>query len=586
MTATGAPPDSGVLDRLAAALAHRGPDGSGHVVRDGVGLVHTRLAIIDLTTGDQPLFGPEETVLVANGEIYNDPALRQDLAQSWGACFHTGSDCEPPLHLYARSGTTYAESLRGMFAIALYDGPRKRLLLSRDPFGIKPLYVAEGPWGVAFASEPQALIAAGLLPPRLNETVRDELLQLQFNTGTRTLYQGITRLAPGETLVVEHGHVVERLYRCALPRATASPLTDEAEALSELDHALTESVTLHQRADVPYGMFLSGGIDSSILLALMARLNDRPVRAYTAGFPGSAVQDERDQARRLAASVGAEHVDVAITEAEFWTHLPAIAACMDDPAADYAVVPTWLLARAARADGLKVVLTGEGGDELFAGYGRYRAALRPWPFAKRMRARGIFDDLGVLRRPPPAKLWRSGLTAAEDTARQHHGRGLWALQAADIADWLPNDLLIKLDRCLMAHGLEGRVPFLDPAVAQVALRLSDGLRVRGRVGKWALRRWLEGALPAAQPFADKKGFTVPVGEWINGRGGELGPLVAAAPGIVELARPEAVTALFKAPGKRERVAAWSLLFYALWYRRHMLGQAVEGDVFHMLTTPP
>lgn len=572
-------PGEDTLKALAEALGHRGPDGLHWTASGSIGVAHSRLAIIDRAGGDQPLHGPNGTFLVANGEIYNDPKLRAALPE---ADFRTGSDCEGPLHLYPDKGAAFADGLRGMYAIALVDPAADRVVLARDPFGIKPLYIAETGKGVAFASEPQALVAAGQVKPRVVEAKRDELLELQFTTGRQTVFEGVSRVLPGETLVIEHGRVVSARHRPAL-EARDRPFGSEEEALRALDAALLDSVDVHQRSEVPYGMFLSGGIDSSVILALMARLNDRPVRAYTAGFPGTGVPDEREHARAVARAAGADHVEVAVTEADFWRWLPAMVESVDDPCADYAIVPTWLLAREARKD-VTVILSGEGGDELFAGYGRYRSAARPWPFGRPMRRKGTFHGLGILRRP--SATWRDGIRAAEAAAAKQFRSRLKRAQAVDMADWLPNDLLTKLDRCLMAHSMEGRVPFLDPVVADVALRLPDGLARRGRTGKVLLRRWLEGALPDSRPFAPKKGFTVPVGDWMAARGAELGPLVAASPGITDMAFPDQVAALFKATGKRERFAAWTLLFYALWYRRHILGQSMDGDVFHVLTSVP
>jgi asparagine synthase (glutamine-hydrolysing) len=283
----------------------------------------------------------------------------------------------------------------------------------------------------------------------------------------------------------------------------------------------------------------------------------------------------------LAASVGARHEEVEITEDMVWAHLPEIVACMDDPAADYAIIPTWFLARRARAD-VKVVLSGEGGDEIFGGYGRYRSAMRPWWLGGRlMRGRGSFDRLDVLRATPTG--WRDGLAAAEAAASRPGRSRLAVAQATDIADWLPHDLLLKLDRCLMAHGVEGRTPFLDRAVAECAFRLPDALKVRGGRGKYLLRRWLESALPQARPFAPKQGFTVPIGAWIAGQGARLGPLVAAQPGVAEIAEPSRVVALFRAAsGRHEGFAAWTLLFYALWHRAHILDLGTDGGVFDVL----
>jgi asparagine synthase (glutamine-hydrolysing) len=575
MTAGGAPaPES--LDALERALAHRGPDGSGRYVSGNLGMVHTRLAIIDLATGDQPIRDNHHTALIANAEIYNYIELRQDMS---GVAFATASDCEPPLHLYREFGSGFAEKLRGMYAIAIHDSAANRLLLSRDPFGIKPLYYAETSNAFAFASEPQALIASGVVPARVNSHRRSELLQLQFTTGDETIFDGIRRVAPGETLVISGGRIIERRRRLALPRS-GPRVESEEEAIKRLDAALEDSVRLHQRSDVPYGMFLSGGIDSTALLVMMARLNDRPVRAFTAGFSGAQVADERAHAKLVATRLGADHIEVEVSEQDFWRSLPAIAGAMDDPAADYAVVPTYKLAAVARQE-LKVVLSGEGGDEMFAGYGRYRSVLRPWWLGGRaLRPRGILEGTGVLRAEQPS--WRDGIVAAEINATLPNRTKLQIAQATDCADWLPNDLLIKLDRCLMAHGVEGRTPFLDPAVADAAFRLPDSLKIRKGLGKFLLREWLARHLPEAQPFSRKRGFTVPVGEWIARKGKVLGPLVAAEAGVEQICHPKAVQQLFASTGKHAHLAAWVLLFYALWHRRHILGLDPAGDVLETL----
>ncbi len=573
------PPGAAVLDALAAALAHRGPDGGGHSVVGRTALVHTRLAIIDLAGGDQPLFAGAAT-LVANGEVYNYRELQSELISA-GAGFSTGSDCEPPLHLWLRDGAAYAGHLRGMYAIAIHDRTARSVTLTRDPFGIKPLYTAVVEGGLAFASEPQALLASGLVSRAVRIQAREELLQMQFTTGPDTIFQGIQRVLPGETLRVADGHILARTREAALPEGGPEPIT-EAAALVRLDQALERSVDLHQRSDVPYGMFLSGGIDSAAVLAMMARLNTRPVLAFTAGFDAAGAADERERAADLARAVGARHETVAITEAMVWQHLPEIVACMDDPAADYAIIPTWFLARRARQD-VKVVLSGEGGDEIFAGYGRYRSAMRPWWQGGRgMRVRGTFDRLDVLRARPLG--WRDGLMAAEGQSAFPGRTRLAVAQATDVADWLPHDLLLKLDRCLMAHGVEGRTPFLDREVAAAGFRLPDGLKVRDGRGKWLLRQWLSQHLPAARPFAPKQGFTVPVGPWIASQSARLGPLVARQAGVAEIAGPDRVEALFHAAsGRREGFAAWTLLFYALWHRTHILGLAPTGDVFETLS---
>ncbi len=578
MTRDGSAPDESTIGKLTTAVRHRGPDGEGRYSARNFAMAQTRLAIIDLETGDQPLYEPGGAVLVANGEIYNYIELRNDLG---GARFATASDCEAPLHLYRRHGLDFVDHLRGMYAIALYDPIEGQLVLARDPFGIKPLYYSETEAGFCFASEPQALLEAGLVEREINSTARTELLQLQYTTGADTIFKNIQRVLPGETLVVRDGRIVARRRKSALPQAEPADW-DTDTALELLDEALLDSVEVHQRADVPYGMFLSGGVDSSVLLALMSELNEQPVRTFTAGFDDPSAPDEREHARRLADSVGAENVDVGITKNDLWQRLPEIVAAVDDPAADYAILPTYLLGEAVRKSGLKVVLTGEGGDELFAGYGRYRSAVRPWwQGGRSMRARGMLDGLDVLREIPVG--WRDGISAAEDMLNTGDLTRLQVAQAADCTDWLPNDLLTKIDRCLMAHGVEGRTPYLDPRVAAVAFRLSDQLKVRDGLGKWLLRRWLDDRMPISGAFERKRGFSVPVAEWIFARGAEVGPLVARQPGVAEICEPKKVENLYLRRGKRQGFAAWLLLFYALWHNHHIVGNSgIGGDVFDVL----
>ena len=568
MSRDGSAPDPALLSRLADALAHRGPDGSGLHRQGDMGMVQTRLAIIDLETGDQPLHSDAGIALVANGEIYNYKDLRNAMPP---ARLKTQSDCEPPLLLYGDQHEAGLDMLRGMFAIALHDSARSRVVLSRDPFGIKPLYIAETPNGIAFASEPKTLLEAGLASRTLAPEKAMELLQLQFTTGPETPFRDIRRVLPGETLSIEGGRVVSRRMRPALPEGPPEAI-GEPEALARLDRALTDSVRVHLQSDVGYGMFLSGGIDSSVLLALIARETGRPVKAYTASFPGSAAHDEGEAAQAMAKRFGAEHVQIEFTADDFWSLLPQVAAALDDPCSDYAALPTFKLAAVAAAE-QKVVLTGEGGDELFGGYGRYRAAMRPWWRGGRSpRGRGLMDGLRILQTEDQS--WRDGVHSAEIAASIGGRSRLQVAQALDCADWLPQDLLTKLDRCLMAHGLEGRTPFLDPAVAQAAFRLPDRLKVRGRMGKWLLRQYLEELAPGAGAFERKRGFTVPVAEWIRARGGGLGELVAKQEGVQSLCHAQAIPALFKATDKRAGQAAWGLLFFALWHQIHIMGGKV------------
>ncbi len=574
MLRDGAVVDPKVLDTLAKALRHRGPDGEARHIAGNVGLIQTRLAIIDLQTGDQPFYEPSGAALVANGEIYNYVELRGEMTET---PFRTASDCEVPLWVYADQGIDYANALRGMYAIAIHDPARSRLVLSRDPFGIKPLYYVETPEYFAFAQEPQALIAAGLLTPAVDANRRDEFLQLQFPCGQQSLMPGLNRVLPGETIVVSGGRIIERKLRAALPKGAPKKIT-EKEAIDQLDHAMRDSVMVHQRSDVPFGLFLSGGIDSTAILALMAELNTNPVVAFTAGFSGGHVHDERDHAAFLAKRVRADHHRIDFSEEDFWSLLPSVVASLDDPAADYAVLPTWKLAKEA-AQNLKVVLSGEGGDEVFAGYGRYRSLLRPWFLGGRtIRHRGIFQGLGILKRDDTS--WRDGIAASEALSQSEGRTRLQGAQAVDAMDWLSNDLLTKLDRCLMAHGLEGRTPFLDPVVVDTVFRLPDNLKIRSGHGKWILRKWLDGILPEADAFSKKRGFSVPVAAWIQGSADKLAPMVARQEALQEICHTDRISGVFSDGSKRAGFAAWVLLFYALWHKHHVEGFSIRDATIY------
>jgi asparagine synthase (glutamine-hydrolysing) len=527
---------------LIETITHRGPDGVRVEEGDGFSLAHARLSIIDLEGGWQPLHAAGSTV-IGNGEIYNYLELIEEFGLQDRLA--TGSDFEPLLHLYALEGEKAFERLRGMYAFCLV-GADGRTWLVRDPFGIKPLYYAQTPAGVAFASEPRAFGERSLAVE-----AAEELLAFNY-----TLSSDIRRLAPGEVAEVADGKVVRREVRPFTVRRS------EKGDIDRLDAVLEDSVKVHQRSDVPYGLFLSGGIDSAAIATLMARLNARPVTAFTCGFDVASARDERAQAERVAAALGLDWRETTFGEEDFWRIAPQVAWAMDDPTADYATLPTYKLAEAAKGT-LTVVLTGEGGDELFGGYGRYRRALRPaWlggrPAEPQIDAPFLKDGgKGALAR------WREAARASDGLTR------LQQAQAADIATWLPNDLLLKLDRCLMAHGLEGRTPFLDREVADFAFNLPDRMKLRGRYGKWLLRKWLERACPAAEPWAKKKGFTVPVADWIAPRAGDLGPRIAELKAVRAVCDADAVRAVFADEGQAK--SRWPLLFFAMWSLIHLEG---------------
>jgi asparagine synthase (glutamine-hydrolysing) len=585
---------------LIEALGHRGPDGVRIEEVPGGALAHARLSIIDLECGWQPLHAAGSTV-IGNGEIYN----YKELVEEFGLQPTTGSDFEPLLHLYAREGPAAFDRLRGMYAFCLIGGDGRTWLV-RDPFGIKPLYVSETDGGLLFASEPRALPRGAPVPGRIHE-----LLALNY-AQSDTPYAGVRRLLPGEVKEVapaaaagsspaERGRGTAEggggggagRLRAVLglpplpepggpapstaPRSPSPALSGAGEErwVAQLDAVLEDSVRVHQRSDVPYGLFLSGGVDSATIATLMARLNARPVTAYTCGFEAPGARDERAGAERIARALDLDWRETTFTEADFWRILPEAAWALDDPTTDYAALPTWKLAEAARGT-LTVVLTGEGGDELFGGYGRYRRALRPKllggrPAAPQVEAPFLKDGGEVA-----LQHWREAARPPEGLSK------LQRAQWRDIATWLPNDLLLKLDRCLMAHGLEGRTPFLDREVAAFAFPLPDALKVRGRFGKWILRRWLERHCPAAEPWARKQGFTVPVAGWIAPRAADLARTLPEHEGVAQACDPEGVRAVFT----DEKLARhrWPVLFYAVWWSIHIGGRERRDALAELLGT--
>ena len=533
--------------RMIETLQHRGPNGIRVESGPGWAVAHARLSIIDLEGGWQPLHAGGSTV-IGNGEIYNYIELIEEFGLQ--DKLTTGSDFEPLLHLYNLEGEKAFTRLRGMYAFCLI-GADGRTWLVRDPFGIKPLYYAEQAGPVAFASEPRALVEQ----PTVNLHQAGQLLELNYSLESPGLFAGVRRLAPGAVVeILEDGPDFKAPVPALARRRVGG---GEDDLLRRLDAVLEDSVRVHQRSDVPYGLFLSGGIDSSTIATLMARLNERAVTAYTCGFDAPGARDERAHAEAVARALDLDWRETTFGEEDFWRILPEVAWCLDDPTTDYATLPTWKLAEAARGT-LTVVLSGEGGDELFAGYSRYRRAQRPpWLGGRPAEPQGASG--------PPLDDWRD----AALQATQPWMTPLQRAQAADIATWLPNDLLLKLDRTLMAHGLEGRTPFLDREVAAFAFNLPDRFKVRGRYGKWLLRKWLDTHLPAAAPWAKKKGFTVPVAAWIAPRARDLAPALAGHEGLAQVCDRDAVRAVFEHDDQPS--GRWPLLFYAVWWNIHVAG---------------
>ncbi len=400
-----------ILERFTDLLAHRGPDSSGIYCDGPLGLAHTRLSIIDLSGGDQPLFANYgKLALVANGEIYNHPELRSRLETN-GASYQTHSDCESILYAYQQEGDTGLQRLNGMFAFALWDAEQGKLLLARDRLGIKPLYYARLPDRFIFASEIKALLPQLPRMPEIRSQALADFLQNQFITGRETIFQGIERLLPGEALSIDRSLKITRnIYwrpQQAAPRKIQFP-----QAQEEFNNLFRQVFTEHIRSDVPYGLFLSGGVDSAVLLAMLERWQDQPIQTFSVGFRDSKMQDELDTASQLAQQFSTEHQRLELGADDLLQRLVHTTWACDDLMRDYASLPLAALSEAA-AQSLKVIFTGEGGDEVFAGYRRYRqtfedrlkSLLRPGTGGFRTRGhwRGKVSPAGLFAGPaaPP-----------------------------------------------------------------------------------------------------------------------------------------------------------------------------------------
>jgi len=579
--------DEGALGRMAAALAHRGPDDLGVHVAGPLGLANGRLSIIDLEHGHQPMVD-ERFALVANGEIYNYIELRRDL-EARGRSFETGSDSETILHAYALDGLKALPSLNGMFAFALHDAGARELVLARDRLGIKPLYYAELPDRLLFASEIKALLAVWPREPELDPRALLQFLQNRFNTGEAVLVRGIRRVPPGTALIVD-AELRVREHRYWSPLDVQPRRLDAAEAAEEFEPLFRRVMLEHLRSDVPYGLFLSSGVDSGSLLAMISEMSDRPVRTFSAGYGDVRAGDELSHATAIARHFDAKHTEVVLDRHAVFRRLPYTVWSTDDLLHDYASLPTSFLAEQAASE-LKVVLTGEGGDEVFAGYGRYRRnPLQRWaknlvaPGSGGFRTRGYWVSRWARRAFGPELKAASAARRAPFIAAWQVTPPSWGhvarAQYVDLTTYLADDLMVKLDRVLMGFGLEGRVPFLDHRVVEFGLALPDSLKVGGRHGKLMLKRWAERRLPHEHVWRRKRGFFVPIRQWLRGDFlNQLAVLLPRNPVIRRWFSPDGVAALVReqqAGGNASR-AVWGLMQIAIWNRIFVEGHRPGRD---------
>jgi asparagine synthase (glutamine-hydrolysing) len=616
----GSPADRALVEEMSSTLFHRGPDSGGIFAENGTAIAARRLAIIDLQTGDQPLSNEDGTVtVVQNGEIYNYRELREQLTAQ-GHRFRTQGDTEVLAHLYEERGPRFAEELRGMFAVAVWDAKRRRLVLARDRFGIKPLYYRFQNGSLSFASELKALLRQPDFSREVDPDAVEAFLAYSFVPAPLSIFREARKLPPGSVLVWDEGCGSEiAIERYAQPRPAAGDDLrgeSEEELAEELRERLRDSVRAHLIADVPVGVLLSGGIDSCMLAALASETAPR-ISTFTIGYDERAF-DERPLARLLAERYGTDHHELVVrpNAAEL---LPALAEAFDEPFADSSAIPTYLVSELARRH-VKVALSGEGGDEFFGGYNYYaghalarRLAPAAWllrPFVERLPT--STDKASSLdwrakrwvraaRRGPLERhyAWKSVFTPDERArlvrperrasldpveilqphfAESDGAEELSRMMGIDIAVFMVDDMLVKTDRASMAHSLEARVPILDPVVAELALALPSRLKVRGLAKKRLLRRAVAPLLPREILEGKKRGFAAPIGAWLRD---ELMPLTreVLSPANVErqgFFRPDVVTRLVDdhaaATADNSR-KIWALLTFSLWHDRYANGRA-------------
>lgn len=543
-----------VVKRMADSMVHRGPDDEGFFLDGPVGLGHRRLSIIDVKSGHQPMFNEDGSiVIVFNGEIYNHQDLRAELEPK-GHTYRTNSDTESILHAYEEFDYDFETRLTGMFAFALWDARRRRLVLSRDRLGIKPLYYTVHRNRLIFASEIKAILTVEGIERRVDQAALDAFLSLRYVPGPKTMFQGIFKLQPGHTLTVQDGRVAIRPY---WDLEFAEEPRDERRALDELEALLIDVCRSHLMSEVPYGVFLSGGVDSSGVVAVLKEILKERVMTFTVGYEQAAGINEFDYAGIVGRHAETLHHELILPAKDFADWIPQLVWHLDEPVGDAACVPLFFLARYAK-ERATVLHSGEGADEIFAGYSIYKKMeminhLQSGPFFSLVRAisqgleplagKGkIARYLRLVGRPLEERyrgvsghfmegvkpdLVRTGaLPDAENHAfldetfggyynRVKTAGSLNRMLFVDTKTWLPDDLLVKADKMTMAASVELRVPFLDHRLVEFAARLPVSYKVRGGETKYLLKKAMERFLPNEVIYRRKKGFPVPLAAWFR-----------------------------------------------------------------------
>lgn len=619
-----------ILRRMNDVIWRRGPDGEGFFRSGPVGLGMRRLSIIDLHGGWQPIYNEDRSVVVVfNGEIYNYKALRADLTTR-GHTFATESDTEVLVHLYEEYGEGLAVHLEGMFAFALWDMRARRLLLARDRLGIKPLFIAQLPKGLLFGSEIKSLLATGLVNREIDFQALDELLNYTFITAPRTIYRHVRKVEPGTVLIVsEEGRIETRRY-WSIPDVLPAQRS-EREWQERLEFSLREGVRSHLVSDVPVGAFLSGGVDSGLMVALMAQEMDRPVETFTVGFrdAGAGFIDERAYARQIAERYRLNHHEIDV-EARVEDIIGDIVTAFDEPFADDSVVPSYYVSKVA-AQHVKVALTGLGGDELFAGYRRHLgvkvgdayaripaflregvvdrvARMLPEPkgsheivdhikrfsrSSSKTAAGRYQDSMSSLPGSERLRLYAPDVAARIDTLATERvisgkfesfqqGTSVDRALKSDLAIYLADDILTLTDRLSMWHSLELRVPYLDHRFVEEAMSLPADLKIRGFGLKYTLKKIAEKWLPHDVIHHKKQGFEAPMGRWLRG---PLRPLMEDVlsetnvrdAGIFDPGEVNRLKAEHLEGRRKNNKILFGLLMVHLWQRQSASQQVVRSE---------
>lgn len=601
-----APVDRGLLERMTRALAHRGPDGESLHFDAGVGLGHRRLSIIDLEGGTQPIFGAGGALAVIfNGEIYNYKELRDELIAD-GYRFSTQSDTEVIVHLYDRMGAECVHRLNGMFAFAIWDNRSRTLFAARDRLGEKPFYYHHAPNGaLLFASEIKSLLESDAIDRALDLGAVDDYFAYGYVPGSKSIYRQIRKLPAAHTLTWREGRLSIQRFWSHTEAAADAPKTPSG-ALEAVDTLLRDSIRLRLRSDVPVGAFLSGGIDSSLIVALASELSAAPLSTYSIGFRETEF-DESSFARAIAERHGTVHRQITVGELNL-DRFPDLVRQFDEPFADPSAVPTYYVTQAASRD-LKVCLSGDAGDELFAGYPQYvlepgeawvdrlPAWLRQLAFGiparlipDHVRGKGWLRRLavdgavryqriiGVFDNVERERLFRRDAGIRVDPGAsllapwfKHDRSPIRARQLADQATFLTDDILVKVDRNSMMNSLEVRVPFLDHRLVELANALPVSLHIKGGRQKWILKELLEEKAPAGITRRGKQGFNMPIRDWLRGSYREYARDLLLCPGnrSLDFLDAAAVRRLFDAHqhGQRDLSARlWTLMWFEQWCR--------------------